>query len=148
MTYFVSAIPAGHIRNVLPEILPFLDKAAAPSQGRCVSDDLLTDILTGAQVLWCAFDPDNKNKIVGIVITQVLDYKRKRALEIVFCSGSDFLGWSDPMFEMVHRYAGDMNCSLIEFTGRRGWDRVLRRYGMRAAYWRYEADVSSLAKGK
>lgn len=148
MTYFVSAIPPGHIRNVLPEILPLLDKAAAPSRGRCLPDDLLGDILTGAQVLWCVFDPDQKNKIIGIVITQVIDYRRKRALDIVFCSGMDFSNWGDKMFDMVMRYAGDMKCDLVEFTGRKGWDRVLKKYGMRAGYWRFEADLTALKRGE
>jgi hypothetical protein len=117
MTYFVSAIPSGHIRNVLPEILPLLDRAVAPTRGRCAVDDLLADLLTGGQVLWCAFDPDNKNKVVGIVVTQIWNYKRRRALEIAFCSGSDLANWIDPMFDMVMRFAVDNQCSLVEFTG-------------------------------
>lgn len=146
MTHFVSAIPSGHIRNVLPEILPFLDRAALPSRGRCLPEDLLADVLSGAQVLWCAFDPDRKNKIVGIVLTQVLDYKRKRALDIVFCSGEDFYSWSDQMFDMVMRYGQDMNCHVIEFTGRKGWDRALKRYGMRASFWHFEANLADLKR--
>ena len=138
MSFFCSAIPSGHIRNVLVEILPQLDRAAQITNGRNVTDDLIGDLINESQVLWCAFDADQKNKIVGIVITKTVDYRRRRMLNIVFCAGVSLDQWRKSMFDMIERFAKDQGCSGIEFIGRKGWAPVLEEQGMKPTYWMFE----------
>jgi hypothetical protein len=47
---------------------------------------------------------------------------------------------------MVMRFAVDNQCSLVEFTGRKGWAPVLKKYGMKPGFWRFEADLSELKR--
>ena len=138
MTIFCSAIPSGHIRNVLVEILPQLDRAAAVTNGRNVTDDLIGDLIAETQVLWCAFDAERNNKIIGIVITKIVDYRRRRMMNIVFCAGFEMHSWRKDMFGKIEQFAKDQSCSGLEFIGRKGWAPVLEEHGMKPTYWMFE----------
>lgn len=141
MSFQVSAIPSGHVRNVLQEILPYLDKAAAVTNGRMVTDDIIADIVNGACILWIAFDANDNNKIYGVVLAKITTYTRKRMLTVSFCAGERLSEWYDQMMALLFRFGKDQRCEGMEFTGRRGWERFLGKYGLKIKYHLFEVAI-------
>lgn len=140
MSFYVTAVPSGHVRNVMAEILPYMDKAAKVTNGRMTADDILAGLLTGQSTLWCAFNPDENNKIYGVVTTTLRNYARRRMLCVDFCAGERVNLWTDQMMELLFRFGKDQQCSGMEFTGRRGWEKVLAPYGLQVKYYLFEAN--------
>lgn len=141
MSFQVSIIPSGHVCNVLVEVLPMLHKAAKVTNGRMTTDDVLAEILTGQSLMWIAFDSDASNKIYGVLLTKVTGYYRKRLLTVSFCAGERASEWMDSMVRRLFQFGRDQKCDGIEWTGRRGWERFLSKYGLKVKYSLFETSI-------
>jgi hypothetical protein len=130
----ITMVPSGHIVNVLDSVIPHLHRLAPRTNGRSTVDDILQGILSGANVLWLAFEETEDNHIYGVVITNLMNYPRIRSLNIFYCAGHKLRLWQDMMMDVLKRYAKDNNCTKIELTGRRGWLRALKSWNVTEEY--------------
>ena len=137
----ITLVPSGHVVNVLPEVVPHLHRLAPRTNGRSTVDDILQGILSGANVLWLAFEETENNKIYGVVITNVMTYPRLKTLNVFYCAGNKLRLWQTPMMDVLVRYAKDNGCCKIELTGRRGWLRSLKAWNVQEAYVVCEIEV-------
>tara|TARA_R100001244_G_scaffold57877_1_gene48956 strand:+ start:871 stop:1419 length:549 start_codon:yes stop_codon:yes gene_type:complete len=122
-----SVVPPEYIRHIYPKVEGFLDRLVPTTNGRFEKIDLLHDMLTGRENLWVVVEEeDNEENIIGIVITEVMHYPRKRMLAIQYCSGDRLDEWMDNTLEILENWALDNDCEGMELTGRKGWVKKLK----------------------
>lgn len=102
---------------------PMLDKSVPYSGGRYSLVDMFNQIMSGEQFLWLVTESDN---LVAAFTTRVVSYPRFRALSCQFCGGDNRMDeWIEQADEILHNFAKDGDCTILEMTGRPGWARKL-----------------------
>ena len=127
----IALVPRNNIDEILSEVGPILIRATDLSGGRWSLPDVLDQIDTGQQQLWIAFDDE---RIWAACTTRFSHYAKMKMLEGCFVAGDKLDTWCAPLLEVLDRWAADNDCAGIEFTGRMGWEKVLKPYGFRRAY--------------
>ena len=140
MSMQITAIPSGHVSNVIPQIMPHLMKLAPRTNGRSSVDDILRELLAGESTVWLAFEPEEENRVYGVSICKVVQYPRARMLNIDYTAGNKLNIWQADMLNTLIRWAKDNQCVRIEFTGRAGWLKVLKPWNVKEAYRTFEID--------
>lgn len=123
----VTIVPVEYIDRFWDEVCPILEPAVEFTSGRFNVSDVYDGLHRGQYHLWVAFD--GNAKIVGSVVTEVVNYPQKRCLNLHFIGGVSLKSWIAPMNEMLSKWAKDQSCELIEGHGRIGWSRFVKRYG-------------------
>lgn len=115
-----------------PTISEYLFKVIEHGQGESTLTDYLTKTLVGVAQCWAVVDNDN---IVGVGLTEFLQYSQHKTLHIIAFSGSNFEEQSK-VFPTVEQFARDNGCKAIEQWGRQGWAKILPQYvpGFKQAY--------------
>ncbi len=110
----------------------YLQQVIPHGQGESTLTDYLTKVLTGYAQCWAVID---NGLIVGVGLTEFLNYSQHKTLHIIAFSGSNFEEQSK-VFPTVERFARDNGCARIEMWGRKGWLKQLPRYvpGWEEAY--------------
>lgn len=93
--------------------------ALAYSGGTHTPEDVAGGILAGTLQLW----PAEK----GCLVTEIVDFPRKRVLNIFLAAG-DMRQVLD-MNDDVAAWAKAQGCTAMTAYGRKGWERVARRFG-------------------
>lgn len=117
-------MPIGYVPFVWAEVTPLLKKALdREGSGRYEIDDILKLLLEGTARLWIAHDPD-VHAIKAAVVTQIVQFPRKRELRIWLIGGSDMHAWAKQGLEMVEAFARSIGCFAVTGGMRRGWMRI------------------------
>ncbi len=126
----LSLVPPGHLTEVLPGLLPYLNESAIWTRGRSNIDDIVRFVINGEMHLWVVFDPEGR-RIFGHVITEVKTYPQCKMLCVQYCciEPHNMELIEDRMQELAERFAKDAGCSGIEFIGRPGWGKHMKKYG-------------------
>jgi hypothetical protein len=114
-------------------ISELLRKVLEHGQGESTLTDYMKKILNEFAQCWAVVD-DELN-IVGVGLTEYLQYSQHKTLHIIAFSGSNFEEQSK-VFPTVEQFARDSGCKAIEQWGRPGWAKVLPKYvpGFKEAY--------------
>jgi hypothetical protein len=115
-----------------PTLSRYLRKVLEHGQGESTLTDYLTKVLTGYAQCWGVIDGGT---IVGVGLTEFLQYSQHKTLHIIAFSGSNFEEQSK-VFPTVEQFAKDTGCKAIEQWGREGWAKLLPKYvpGFKQAY--------------
>ena len=126
----ISLVPLGHIHEVISGVLPYLKESEAWTRGRSTVDDILRFLVSGTMQLWVVFNPE-EGKIYGHIITEIKPYPQCRMLTIQYCAmePNHMVYVEDRMQELAEKFAKDNGCSGIEFIGRPGWGKHIKKYG-------------------
>jgi len=118
----------------------YLTQVIPHGQGESTLTDYLTKILTGYAQCWAVFEGDT---IVGVGLTEFLNYAQHKTLHIIAFSGNNFEEQSK-VFPTVEQFAKDSGCKAIEQWGRPGWAKVLPKYvpGFKQAYVVMRKDIT------
>jgi len=119
--------------------------AAKYTYGRYEVDDILTLLTDYDHNLWIAY---NDEGVQGAVITEFVDYPRKRVLCMVFAGGKEVKKWKNPIMEMLQSWAFDNDCDGIEYTGRPGWAKIFSENGHRCVWHTYELPAGKSGLGE
>ena len=116
-----------------PTLSRYLKQVIPHGQGESTLTDYLTKVLTGYAQCWAVLE--SGTHIVGVGLTEFLNYSQHRTLHIIAFSGSNFEEQSK-VFPTVEQFARDNGCKAIEQWGRQGWAKVLPQYvpGFKQAY--------------
>jgi hypothetical protein len=130
MNLEISLVPTGNVYTAIPGLLPYLEESARRTRGRATVDDILRFVLNGQMHLWVVFSPED-SKIYGHVITEVKQYPSNIMLVAQYCAGeANHMQYGERViFETLERFARDAGCAGIEFIGRPGWGRHVKKYG-------------------
>lgn len=138
----VALLPAEHIFNWWPKLRGFVSRAVEYSHGRYEPEDLLEGALDGKFSVWVAYVPDG-GEIKGVVVTAVIEYPRKRCLDMTFMGGDDGFDWKEPMLEALQGWAKTNGCSALEASGRTALAKVFKDDGYRLLWQVFEMPVNS-----
>ncbi len=98
-------------------------RAAVERTGLSSFADIESDVLTGMQLCWIAWDG---KEILAAATTQLVKPYDKVCV-LTACSGYDRDKWL-PLFAEIEKYAENEGCSSMRIYGRKGWERVLTGY--------------------
>lgn len=140
----ISLVPLEHVLDVWPAVAEYIQNALEYTRGRYELEDVLERVENGEFLLWIAFDGE---RIKGCVITDMMQYPRKKFLGCPFVTGDEFASWKQPMFEMLQRFARDNNCEGIEATARPGWSRVFKDDGYEAMWQTFQLPAAGVNNG-
>jgi len=71
-------------------------------------------------------------------VTSISEYEQKRLLHISWAGGKDVLNNVDIIWYNLVDFAVRNFCDGIESPGRRGWEKVFKRFNAKLAYQVYE----------
>jgi hypothetical protein len=115
-----------------PTLSRYLRQVIEHGQGESTLTDYLTKVLINIAQCWAVVEGGT---IVGVGLTEFLQYTQHKTLHIIAFSGSNFEEQSK-VFPTVEQFARDNGCKAIEQWGRQGWAKVLPQYvpGFKQAY--------------
>lgn len=115
-----------------PILSRYLRKVLEHGQEESTLTDYLTKVLVGVAQCWAVINNEN---IVGVGLTEFLQYSQHKTLHIIAFSGNNFEEQSK-VFPTVEAFAKNNGCKAIEQWGRKGWAKVLPKYvpGFKQAY--------------
>lgn len=134
----VSMVPPQYIDTCWSKVEPFAKLAADYTYGRYTSDDIYDSVVENDYQMWVAMD-DGEFK--GLVVTNVINYPKRKLLAMQFCGGVDLKLWKTPMLELLQKFGSEMGCDGIESTGRPGWAKVFKNDGYEARWVIYELPI-------
>lgn len=129
----ITLLPPEQVVSHWDYLSHMLEKVLDHSQGESNTTDYLKKILNEMVHCWVVID--DESQIVGVGLTQYLQYSQHKTLHIIAFSGSNFEEQSK-VFPTVEQFARDSGCKAIEQWGRPGWAKVLPKYvpGFKEAY--------------
>lgn len=68
------------------------------------------------------------------IFVEVYSYPQKQALNISYVSGKGYIKYLPEILPILKGLAKALDCSEITCYGRKGWEKVLARYGAKPRY--------------
>ena len=102
----------------------YLRRAITTGQGESTLTDYLRECLTNKAQCWVVTKAET---IVGVGLTEILQYSQHKTLHIIAFSGDNFDEQAQ-VFPTIVEYARYNQCKSIEQWGRKGWAKVLPTY--------------------
>lgn len=116
-----------------------MDKAIAHSSSELSRDVLVDDICDGEAIMLTA---NQGSEILGMVIGyRVVFQTGKAVLSCPLTSGVKLELWVDEMMGALKKLARLYNCSALYGTGRSGWGRMLKDYGVKTIHTTYTLEL-------
>jgi hypothetical protein len=103
-------------------------RSALGGDPRTSLDDLLSDIYAELAQLW---QVAASGSVRALVVTRLVFYPRCSSMEVWLCGGHEMKRWIHLLGEL-EQHARNLGCRFIELRGRRGWERALTDYALRA----------------
>ena len=131
----VIIVPKEHREVIFPKVKQYLDKAAKLSGGRLSIEEIENNVFNKEHQLWIAF---NDVEIVAAADTEIIQYSKIKTLVGHFIGGKDLESWKQPIVDAMAAFGKTEGCDRIEFMGRRGWGKPLKKIGWKETYRVYE----------
>lgn len=119
----VSMVPPEYVVECWQHVKGYLAGSIQYTYGRFELEDILTAITDHDHQLWVAFDEERD---YGAVVTNFMEYPRKKYVNLVFAGGFDLYRWKGAMLELLQHWAYDNGCDGIELIGRPGWSKIFK----------------------
>ena len=131
----MSMVPPNLLGHAWKKSEHLIGKLKRVSHGRFEGHDILHEMYSGKQQMWCIWEGDKEDfPIIGVVITEVLQYPQKKLLCIQYCTGARLNEWKSDILDLLDRWAKECECDGLELTGRKGWVRELKPDGWNEEY--------------
>lgn len=109
----------------------FIQQGLDQSKGEEDLDSILRYVVEGTAQLWIVY---NGSFVVGAYTTQVIDYPNLSTVRIITLAGDEFSQWIDLAYKELVQFAKSQNAKRLDLVGRKGWVKVLDRFGFKEAY--------------
>lgn len=139
----MTLVPAGYLDAVWSDILPFVHRAVAKSDGRFTATSVYDDAKRHHHTVWIVLIGD---AIVLTLTTRIVQYPCKRALVIDWVGGGDLHEVIPTVITTLKEHAVNNFCDHVEATGRRGWSTVLASHGWAVGDVTYKMEVSNAGR--
>lgn len=116
-------MPADIVPAIWRDAEPLIRQALRHSDGRYGTTDIRQCLLNGEMHLWLVME----GAIKATVITQTLQFPRKKIGLIFLTAGNDMAGWIH-LLKDIERCMKAQGCAAVELYGRPGWQKVLPDY--------------------
>lgn len=126
MSVEVRLPPLDELAERWRDIAPLIARSTRRAGGAYEPVDVLRAAFAGQFGIWlCEVDGD----IRATIVTEIKQYPRRRALEMIFAGGQNMSLWIEPAVKAIDQHARDTGCQCITSLGRPGW---LRAWGAEA----------------
>lgn len=121
-----TGIRSDGLAEVWPRIWPFLKKAYDKSPDKL---DLLAGLRSRELQLWAVYAKDGP--VAGIVsrLERQEGTSGELHCHLYLVGGSHLSSWSSDFITKISAWAKAEGCSALTGNGRRGWDRIVKRFG-------------------
>ena len=126
----VALVSADKVASIWEEVYPLIDKAQVSASGELDTQDFFAMIENEDMQLWIAEDD---NGIFAMMLTEFIQYPRKKIVRVITVSGKDMSMWYD-FLPMLEGYAVRNGCSSLEAWTRKGMTRKLKD-------WKHSYDI-------
>ena len=122
-----------HFKDIPISTIEHIESALRFSYGEREVRDVLKELVDGSKQIWLG---TLNNEFVATVITQIIDYPKKKTCEICYMGGTAGAGILDALgyLESVEDWAIANGCDDIQVFGRRGWLKALKKHGYSSRY--------------
>jgi len=107
--------------SIIDHCRPWIEAALEYSGGTHTFEDVKERILDGRLQLW----PAER----GCAVTEIVIYPQKKVLHVFLAGGE--MGQIIDMIDSAVAWGKTQGCSGMTIAGRRGWEKVLAKYGYR-----------------
>lgn len=101
-----------------------IEQTLAGGYSGATADDLYQRIIDKDVQLWAIHDNGDMR---AVMTTEIVNYKRKKAVRIITVTGKNADEWLDVLIDTISRWGAENGCTSLEFVGRNGWEKVLRK---------------------
>ena len=124
----VCGVVAEDVDTLWPQIQQYVERAVAESRGECSVEDIREFLNERVMQLWIAYESNRQVK--ACMVTQLVNYPRKKFLRIVLLSGDGMNDWQYG-WDFVETWARHHGCNGVESFARRGFVRQCKALGFR-----------------
>lgn len=118
-------ITQASLPEAAPILEPILRRSTELTSGRLFPDDVFRGVADGHMQLWAITEEDLR--VLGLVVTEIMQYPAKRACLIFQLAGHDIRRWIH-FLEDLEMWAKGQGCQMMEIQGRRGWAKLCPEY--------------------
>lgn len=111
------------VDKVWAGVEPLIDAAIKRWLPLMDTDDVLKSLHKDIMQLWIAYD-DEKKKLYGAVVTEILPYPKAKMCNVFLLGGNDIRLWKDEMGAAIEDFAKKENCAFLQAMGREGWHKL------------------------
>ena len=129
----VIPVPATELDRWLPDIEWHLEQFAA--NGSATPDDYIDDIRDRKSQCWLAYD----GRVRCVVLTE-LTTDRLETCRVTHAAGDGYKEWLH-LFPIIKQWATENGCKRLVAVARPGWEKMLKRYGLRKTHVVLEVDL-------
>ena len=141
----VSLVPVEYIDREWDHVANLISKAVQRSGGRWDIGSVYEEVKAGYQQLFIVYDED-KQETKAAWTSKFLDYPGAKSLQTIFIGGSGYDEWFDEVNDFIKRWASENDCKFVEFIGRKGWERKLKKIGWTSEYYSYRMEIQLWVK--
>lgn len=80
-------------------------------------------------------------KVVAVMVTEIVIYPRQKALKMVAMAGTDFSEWEEG-WNKIEAWAREHGCTRVEAMTRPGITKLAKRHGFREMYRFIRKDIA------
>lgn len=122
--------PVELLHKLPPRVITDIQSALEYGHGERNLKDITDSIQKGDKQVWVHSTED---LFTGTVITEIIQYPRKKTCQIIYLGGDSSLKFLDEL-QVIEEWARLNNCVDIQVIGRKGWLRVLKNQDYRERY--------------
>lgn len=89
-------------------------------------EDIIAGVDSQHMQMWMIF---RDGQPVAVSITEIICFPREKMLSAFIIGGVGMEDWVGALDDTLTRYAQDCGCSMLNGSGRKGWERVLKKFG-------------------
>lgn len=130
----ISGIHPDKLDEVWPVLTPFLLKALKHADGKYALEDIKDAIREAMMQLSIIID--HEHNIHAVIVTQFVEYPRKKIMLFVLVSGIKFSEWQHTLDDFI-KAAKKFGADSVEAYGREGWGEKLKPLGFKRIYSYY-----------
>lgn len=119
-----TGIQTADLYRAWPDLWPLLKPAYDYSPDK---DDLLAGIRERRFALWAVYA--RSIAVAGIVTRPRVGTSGELHCHLWLVGGSRLSEWAGDFIEKLKPWARENGCTMITGNGRKGWDRIVRRFG-------------------
>lgn len=127
----IYGIETSMLDRAWDEIKPFIELGLEHAQDELTAIDVYNLI---KQHVVVPIVMGYEGEILAVVTLELSEKPNKRIMSLMTAGGTSIDKWLDEFLEIATQLAVEQNCDAIYITGRRGWEKKLKRYGYNYAY--------------
>lgn len=117
----ITGVRSEFIEAIWPEVVPVLERVVTEETGYTL-ESVYERLVNREMQLWVI------GNYKAVVITCIHKRPLHNVLWIEYIAGTDMDDWLDSWMTLQEHYARQHNCIAIEFSGRKGWRRINKKY--------------------